>query len=79
MTRVDGRRYSNVGGLDMVAFCICHIVVKDDERSQRYYYPTATREKNDRVFSEMLDYFELDPQTTANTIQKLRHDKDLNL
>ncbi|WP_147464932.1 hypothetical protein [Halococcus sp. IIIV-5B] len=73
MNRANGQRFSNVGGLEMLAICICQIVVDDDDRcTERYYHPTAKPEKNDDLFSEIADYFDLDAQQIANTIQKLR-------
>jgi hypothetical protein len=75
--RIDGRICNGNGGLHMITMCLCQIAIKEDERCNRYYHPQARQDKNDPLFSKLVNEFGLDPQKMANSIQKLRSELSL--
>lgn len=69
----DFRKYSQLGGVRMAAFCMCALVCAEDGRK---YYPTMKPENNDPEFVRMAEELGLKLDYIAKAIERLR--KELN-
>jgi hypothetical protein len=69
----DFRRYSQMGGVRVVAFCICKLVCGEDGRD---YYPTRKRENNDPLFVNIADDIGLTQRNIEKVIPKLQSELD---
>mgnify|MGYP007026969358 FL=1 len=65
----DFRKYSQLGGVRMAAFCMCALVCAEDGRK---YYPTMKPEDNDPEFVRMAEELGLKQDYIAKAIEKLR-------
>lgn len=67
----DFRRYSQMGGVRIVAFCTCKLVCGEDGRD---YYPTRKRENNDALFMNIADDLGLTQRNIEKVIPKLQNE-----
>lgn len=65
----DFRRYSQLGGVRMAAFCMCALVCAEDNRD---YYPTRKPETNDPEFIRMAEELDLNKRYIQRGIERLR-------
>lgn len=65
----DFRRYSQLGGVRMAAFCMCALVCAEDQRG---YYPTRSPETNDPKFVRMAEELDLKKEYIQKGIERLR-------
>lgn len=65
----DNGRYSQMGGVRAVAFCVCKLVCGKDGRE---YYPTRNAANNDSLFMKVADDFGLSQWELEKVIPKLR-------
>jgi hypothetical protein len=65
----DFRRYSQLGGVRMAAFCMCALVCAEDQRD---YYPTRKPETNDPEFVRMAEELDLNKRYIQKGIERLR-------
>ncbi|QLG60499.1 hypothetical protein [Halorarum salinum] len=74
MDRALFQKWSSPAGIDkeLIAVCICAIVLRNDCRSDRAYHPNRNDENNDELFVHLMEGFSYQDTTVRRCIQKVQ-------